>query len=218
MAAFHPKAIAFTAELCEPSFERATCVVGGGCVVSMNLKMERRLAAFHEAGHVVMALSCGLRFRRVLIDLDHQYFVGLVEGTDDRRASSYTHALVHAAGPVADMLALRGRRADLGAIATAINLSHSKSSQFYYDLLYAKQNARAAGLVDDHKGLRCQQRQFRAFIIGVSETVRDQWPLINRVAKALLAEGSLTYAECKEILSRRPRTTARIGKTSARAA
>jgi hypothetical protein len=180
--------------------------------------MERRLAAFHEAGHVVMALSCGLRFRRVFIDLDHQYFVGLVEGTDDRRASSFTHALVHAAGPVADMLALRGKRADLAAIVTAINLNHSKSSQFYYDLLYAKQNARAAGIVDESKGLRCQQRQFRGFLIGVSETVRSQWPQINRLAKALLAEGSLTYAECKGLLAYQQRANTRLGRVSARAA
>ena len=187
-------------------------------MVSMDIKMERRLAAFHEAGHVVMALSCGLRFRRVLIDLDHQYFVGLVEGTGDRRASSYTHALVHAAGPVADMLALRGKRADPGAIVTAINLNHSKSSQFYYDLLYAKQNARAAGIVDESKGVRCQQRQFRSFLIGVSETVREQWPLINRLAQALLAEGTLTYAECKELLWRRQRTNGRVGRAPAKAA
>jgi hypothetical protein len=186
-------------------------------LVSLDIKLERRLAAFHEAGHVVMALSCGMRFRRVLIDLDHQYFVGLVEGTDDRRASSFTHALVHAAGPVADMLALRGKRADPAAIVTAINLNHSKSSQFYYDLLYAKQNARAAGIVDESKGLRSQQRQFRYFLITVSETVRSQWPQINRLARTLLSEGSLTYAECKELLAHQQRANTRIGRVAARA-
>jgi len=144
--------------------------------------------------------------------------VGLVEGTDDRRASSFTHALVHAAGPVADMLALRGKRADLAAIVTAINLSHSESSQFYYDLLYAKQNARAAGIVDESKGLRSQQRQFRGFLMGVSETVRSQWPQINRLARALLSEGSLTYAECKVLLATQQRGTARMGRVAARAA
>jgi hypothetical protein len=186
--------------------------------VSNNPKTERRLAAFHEAGHVVMALSCGLRFRRVFVDLSHTKFIGFVEGADDRRASSYTHALVDAAGPVADMLALRGRRADLGQIATAINLKHSHSSPFYYDLLYAKQNARAAGLVDGSASPRTQQRQFRKFLIDVAEVVRTLWPLINRLARALLANGSLTYAECKDVLFPRRARPARIVRAFARAA
>ncbi|MFO0993790.1 MAG: hypothetical protein U1E67_17860 [Hyphomicrobiales bacterium] len=182
--------------------------------MSSDRKKERRLAAFHEAGHVVMALSCGLRFKRVFVDLNHTQFVGFVEGADDRRAGSYTHALVDAAGPVADMLALRGRRADLGEIATAINLKHSHSSPFYYDLLYAKQNARAAGIVNDLTGLRTQQRQFRKFLLDVAEVVRTLWPLINRLARALLANGSLTYSECKEVLFPRRSRGVRIVRTS----
>jgi len=163
--------------------------------------MERRLAAFHEAGHVVMALSCGLRFRRVFVDLDHTHFAGLVEGTDDRRASSLTHALVDVAGPVADLLALHGRTADPESIATAVALGHSVSSPFYYDLRYAKQNARAASVVDASRSIRTQQRQFRKFLIDVAKMVRSLWPLISRLAKALLTNGSLTYAQCKELLS-----------------
>jgi hypothetical protein len=181
--------------------------------VSSDRKKERRLAAFHEAGHVVMALSCGLRFRRVFVDLNHTLFVGFVEGADDRRASSYTHALVDAAGPVADMLALHGRRADLGQIATAINLSHSHSSPFYYDLLYAKQNARAAGIVDGLASVRTQQRQFRKFLMDVAEVVRALWPLINRLAQALVANGSLTYGECKNVLFPRRARAVRIVRT-----
>ena len=165
-----------------------------------------------------MALSCGLRFRRVFIDLSHKHFIGLVEGSGDRRASSYTHALVDAAGPVADLLALHGRRADLGAIATVINLSHSRSSPFFYDLRYAKQNARAAGIIDGSRSVRTQQRQFRKFLIDVSEVVLTLWPLITRLAKALLADGSLTYAQCKIVLSRQRTGTTRITRTFARAA
>lgn len=181
--------------------------------MSSERKKERRLAAFHEAGHVVMALSCGLRFRRVFVDMNHTQFVGFVEGADDRRASYYTHALVDAAGPVADMLALRGRRADLGEIATAINLSHSHSSPFYYDLLYAKQNARAAGIVDGLASIRTQQRQFRKFLIDVAEVVRALWPLINRLARALLVNGSLTYGQCKDVLFPRRSRAVRIVRT-----
>ncbi len=181
--------------------------------MSNNRKKERRLAAFHEAGHVVMALCCGLRFRRVFVDLNHQQFVGFVEGADDRRASSYTHALVDAAGPVADMLALRGRRADLDEIATVINRSHGHSNPFYYDLLYAKQNARAAAIVDGFAGIRTQQRQFRKFLIDVADVVRALWPLINRLAQALLANGSLTYGECKDVLFPRRARAVRIVKT-----
>ncbi len=171
------------------------------------------MAAFHEAGHVVMALSCGLRFRRVFVDLNHTQFVGFVEGADDRRASSYTHALVDAAGPVADMLALRGRRADLGKIASVINRSHAHSSPFYYDLLYAKQNARSAGIVEGSAGVRTQQRQFRKFLIDVAEVVRTLWPLINRLAQALLASGSLTYSQCKNVLFPRRARAFRIVRT-----
>jgi len=160
-----------------------------------------------------MALSCGLRFRRVYVDMNHTQFIGFVEGADDRRASSYTHALVDAAGPVADLLAMHGRRADLGAMATAINLKHSHSSPFYYDLLYAKQNARAAGIVDPLRSTRTQQRQFRKFLIDVAEVVRTLWPLINRLAKALLSNGSLTYAECKGVLFPRRARTGRIVRT-----
>jgi hypothetical protein len=181
--------------------------------VSSDRKKERRLAAFHEAGHVVMALSCGLRFRRVFVDLNHTLFVGFVEGADDRRAGSYTHALVDAAGPVADMLALRGRRADLGEIATAINRGHAHSSPFYYDLLYAKQNARAAGIIDGFASIRTQQRQFRKFLIDVAEVVRVLWPHINHLARALLQNGTLTYSECKEVLFPRRSRAVRIVRT-----
>jgi hypothetical protein len=147
------------------------------------------------------------------VDLNHTQFVGFVEGADDRRASSYTHALVDAAGPVADMFALRGRRVDLGEIATVINRSHAHSSPFYYDLFYAKQNARAAGILDGFTSPRTQQRQFRKFLIDVAEVVRALWPLINRLAQALLTHGSLTYGECKDVLFPRRSRATRILKT-----
>jgi hypothetical protein len=129
------------------------------------MKVDRKTAAFHEAGHAVAALTLGHSLKTVAMDRNRSEGEVTTSPMSDR-----DHAIVALAGPIAMSLYLGvplDRTLPLGCIPD-------------FGQAIEKLN-------------RPSQAKFSAAIGDAAQLICDQWGTVQRIAKGLLQQGSLNH-------------------------
>ncbi len=176
--------------------------------------MTRKSIAYHEAGHAVAAVVLKRGVRNVTIRPRNDYAGRLLQRTGVTETSSHKalrkDLIITAAGPVAQarmskcstMRVLGGVRAsgDREAIENMLNaLGEFTLTQEYYAPL-----GKEISVQDMTAGTRRAISEARSLL-------REHWPAVERVAKALLKHGRLTGTEVRALVqaSRTNRSTSR---------
>jgi hypothetical protein len=148
--------------------------------------------AFHEAGHAVVSWNRGIKIHRATI-IPSPEFRGRVEHSNPLRAVRLDW----------DRSDRARRRAESMIVVCLAGPEAQRRHSPRSGYLGASDHAEAADLASRFNG---SDEAVNAYLKWLSVVARDElavlWPLVERVAHALVAKRTLTAAEVKALLAR----------------
>ena len=176
---------------------------------------ERGAAAYHEAGHAVMAYIRNVNFERVTILQDGRYVCGIVgcnyqssvpddlNGADSQSYADTRRIEIGLAGPFAHGLYVGGftpgkEATETHARAIDAHLNGSQDSAVQYALAGEVMHLNAS-VGEDIMDKVIWSPYSRTILFDVS----DHWHLVEAVATALIKRDSLSQAQVHQIIQAR---------------
>ena len=181
---------------------------GGGSTELQSLEALFRLAAFHQAGHTVIAQMLGARVLCVELSADPlPRGTTRVDGLDDPDGSPSDHGLVRRlaytmAGPIAESIAEAGAMALQGDPGYRAATAIMNSFRHPEGIDEAADHGTAARLLLDHFGDGEVEAAAAVdhLAMSVEGWVWDHWPVIAMLAARLLRDRCLAADDLRSIV------------------